>query len=93
MRLAYDNEADALAITLREGLVERTHEVEPGTLVDVDVAGNVLVIEIVGPSRRWPLDKLLKRFPIDAADAAVLRGMQGGDPVLSLAESAPLAVT
>lgn len=92
MKLAYDNEADALAIKLAEGIVDRTVEVEPGTLVDVDPAGRVLVIEVIQPARRWPLDGVLARFTISDEDAAVLRGIQGGDDALSLVEPAPLAV-
>jgi uncharacterized protein YuzE len=92
VKLIYDNEADALAIRLADGIVDRTVEVEPGTLVDVDAAGAVLVIEVIQPARRWPLDEVLARFEIEDADAAVLRGIQGGDDVLSLVKPAPLAV-
>jgi uncharacterized protein YuzE len=92
VKLIYDNEADALAIRLADGIVDRTIEVEPGTLVDVGAGGCVLVIEVIQPARRWPLDEVLRRFPITDADAAVLRGIQGGDDALSLAEPAPLAV-
>ncbi len=92
MKLIYDNEADALAIRLADGIVDRTIEVEPGTLVDVDEAGHALVIEVLQPARRWPLDEVLRRFEIADADAAVLRGIQGGDDALSLIEPAPLAV-
>jgi uncharacterized protein YuzE len=90
VKLIYDNEADALAIRLADGIVDRTVEVEPGTLVDVDAAGSVLVIEVIQPARRWPLDEVLARFEIEDADAAILRGIQGGDDVLSLVELAPL---
>jgi len=92
VKLTYDNEADALAIRIADGIVDRTVELEPGTLVDIDAAGSVLVIEVIQPARRWPLDEVLQRFQIQDADAAVLRGIQGGDDVLSLVEPAPLAV-
>lgn len=92
MTLAYDNEADALAIKLADGIVDRTVEVDAGTLVDLDATGQVLVIEVIQPARRWPLDAVLAQFEISDEDAAVLRGIQGGDNVLSLVEPAPLAV-
>ena len=92
MKLVYDNEADALAIKLAEGIVDRTVEIDPGTLVDLDAAGHVLTIEVIRPERRWPLDEVLDRFPIAPADASMLRGMWAGDERLELTEPAPLAV-
>lgn len=90
--LTYDNEADALAIRLDDGIVDRTVELEPGTLVDVDAAGHVLLIEVIQPARRWPLEEVLERFAISDEDAAVLHGIRGGDSTLEFVEAAPLAV-
>jgi len=92
MKLVYDNEADALAISLADGIVNRTVEVDSGTLVDVDVGGRVLSIEVIQPARRWPLDRVLDRFPIAPSDAAMLRGIWAGDETLELSEPAPLAI-
>ncbi len=92
MKLMYDHEADALAIKLADGIVDRTVEMESGTLVDLDAAGRVLTIEVIHPARRWPLDEVLDRFPIAQADAAMLRGMWTGDERLELTEVAPLAL-
>jgi uncharacterized protein YuzE len=75
MRFHYDSEADGLDITLREGIVARTVEVDLGTLVDLDETGTTLNIEVIHPARAWPLDAVLERFPIDDADAAVLRSL------------------
>ena len=92
MTLTYDNEADALAIHVTDGIVDRTVEIEPGTLVDVDAAGHVLVIEVIQPGRRWSLEDVLDRFELSEADEAVLRGIRGGDDAVSMTELAPLAV-
>lgn len=92
MKLAYDHEADALAIRLADGIVDRTVEVASGTLVDVDATGRVLTIEVIHPKRRWPLDEVLARFPISRDDAAMLRGMWSSGGRLELIEVAPLAV-
>jgi uncharacterized protein YuzE len=92
MRLLYDHEADALTIKLADGIVDRTVEVDSGTLVDLDAAGCVLTIEVIHPGRRWPLAEVLARFPIDPDDAKMLQGMWTGDKQLELTEVAPLAV-
>ena len=92
MNLVYDNEAGALAIKLIDGIVDRTVEVDSGTLVDVDEHGRVLSIEVIRPARRWPLDEVLARFPVSPSDAAMLHGIWDGDTTLELSEPAPLAV-
>ena len=91
MTFDYDQEADALDITLGEGIVARTKEVEPGTLVDVDEHGNVIAIELIRPRRKWPLEEILAEFEIDDDDAAILRSLWHADKPYPFAEPAPLA--
>lgn len=43
----YDPEARASYIQVRDGEVARTIELNPGLLVDVDAAGDVLGVEII----------------------------------------------
>jgi uncharacterized protein YuzE len=63
MKVQYDQAADALYITLAEGVqVSRTVQIDAGTLVDLDRFGNVRGIEVVRPGRTWPLDEILSRF-------------------------------
>jgi uncharacterized protein YuzE len=76
MELIYDNDADALEITLRPGIVCQTIEIDAGTLVDVDELGDVLSLEVIRPSRPWPLHEIFERFAIDERDAEQLRAMQ-----------------
>lgn len=76
MELIYDNDADALEIVFRPGIVSRTVEIDVGTLVDVDEHGNVTSLEVIRPSRPWPLDEIFQRFEIDERDAEQLRAMQ-----------------
>lgn len=92
MQLIYDNEADALAIELADGIVDHTVEIDSGTLVDVDSAGRVLTIEVIQPARRWPLDQVVSQFPIAPADLAMLRAIWNRDETLELRVPAPLAV-
>jgi uncharacterized protein YuzE len=76
MRLRYDKTADALDIVLAEDVaVSRTEQLDPGTLVDLDMHGRVLAIEIISPGRAWPLEEIIGRFDIADADAGVLRGL------------------
>ena len=76
MQLIYDNDADALEITLGPGIVCRTIEIDAGTLVDVDERGEVVALEVIRPSRPWPLEEVFARFAIDERDAEQLRALQ-----------------
>jgi len=69
----YDLDANALYIELGEGPAARTVQVDSGTLVDLDPAGNVLGIEVIQPERSWPLEEILRRFFFAEEDARELR--------------------
>jgi uncharacterized protein YuzE len=73
IRQSYDLTADALYITVTAGGVASTVEIDTGTLVDLDVAGSVVGIEILSPQRCWPLDDILARFSVAAQDVAQLK--------------------
>jgi len=75
MTLEYDKTADALEILLADGIVARTVELDPGTLVDVDEHGDPLSIEIIHPMRRWPLEEILDRFEVEEHDAEILSAL------------------
>jgi uncharacterized protein YuzE len=92
MTLNYDTQADALDITLVEGIVARTEEIDNGTLVDVDEAGNLLSIEVLRPARRWPLEEILDRYVVADDDAELLRAIRGAPIKFRLVETEPLAL-
>ena len=74
MKVEYDQQADALYITLAEHAeVARTVQIDPGTLVDLNSRGWLIGVEIIRPARTWPLDEILSRFPADHADARLVR--------------------
>lgn len=56
MKISYDKEVDAVSVTLRKGVVSRTVEISPEIMMDYDIDGNPLYIEILGAS-----DKLGKK--------------------------------
>lgn len=92
MRLSYDTEADALAIFLEVGVVDRTIEVETGTMVDVDAGGRALTIEVLRPARPWPLEDLLSRFELAESDRDVISELARGVPQFDVRALAPLVV-
>jgi uncharacterized protein YuzE len=62
-------------ITLRpmsDGCVARTVEIDDDTNVDLDADGKLLGIEVLNTDRLWPLAEIVKRWDIDASDAAML---------------------
>ena len=52
MKVRYDPEVDVLTILLSEALVEESDESKPGLILDYDVNGNVVGIEILNASKR-----------------------------------------
>ncbi|HTU02489.1 MAG TPA: DUF2283 domain-containing protein [Candidatus Sulfotelmatobacter sp.] len=73
MKVHYDPRADALYIRFQEGLAGRTRKVEDGVLVDLDEAGRLYGIEIIGMKGRIPipeLGKIILAFPSPAAKPA-----------------------
>ena len=67
MKISYDPQADALYIKFQEGSAARTRKVEEGLLVDLNAAGLLYGIEIIGMKGRIPipeLGKIILEFPI-----------------------------
>jgi uncharacterized protein YuzE len=92
MRIAYDSQADALEIVLRDGLVARTLEVDPGTLIDLDEHGRLLSVEVIRPARNWPVEEILSRYDVAPDDARTLRRILGAEIRFSSVETEPVAL-
>lgn len=58
MKISYDPKADALYIKFQEGSAARTRKVEDAMLVDMDAAGRLVGIEIIGMKGRIPIPEL-----------------------------------
>ena len=52
MKVIYDAEVDALSLILHDTPVNESDEVRPGVILDYDVAGNVVGLEILNASKR-----------------------------------------
>ena len=52
MKIEYDQQADAMYIRLRAGVVAESEEVRPGVVLDFDAQGQVLGIEMLDVSKR-----------------------------------------
>ncbi len=52
MKIEFDPIADALYLELAEGDVEKTEEIKPGVILDYDVEGNVVGVEVLYVSKR-----------------------------------------
>lgn len=60
MKITYDKIVDAAYMTLRKGRVTKTVEMSDSVIVDLDKKGNILGIEMLGASKQFPKDGLLK---------------------------------
>lgn len=58
MRLKLDEKNDALYFRLDESAIVESEEVRPGVILDFDVRGNVVGVEILGLHKRVPPEKL-----------------------------------
>ncbi len=52
MKVTYDQEVDILNIEFTDAAIEESDEDKPGVILDYDVAGNVVSIEILDASKR-----------------------------------------
>ena len=52
MKIEFDQEADALYIELASGDIDKTEEIKPGLILDYDINGNVLGVEMLYISKR-----------------------------------------
>jgi len=68
----YDADADALYIKLSSNPVVSTVEIAEDTNVDLAASGALIGIEVLNPDRPWPLHRILNRYAISDADAAML---------------------
>ena len=66
MRLRMDHKNDALYFRLDESAIVDSEEIKPGVILDYDVNDNVVGIEILGLSKRVPVE-MLKSLQFDTA--------------------------
>ena len=52
MKVTYDPEVDALTIILSDVAVEESDEAKPGVILDYDIEGNIVELEILNASKR-----------------------------------------
>jgi uncharacterized protein YuzE len=52
MKVIYDKESDTLSFILKESLVEESDEAKDGIILDYDVDGNLVSVEILNASER-----------------------------------------
>jgi uncharacterized protein YuzE len=52
MKLEFDPQADAAYLELTEAEVEKSKEIQPGVIVDYDVEGQIVGIEVLHLSQR-----------------------------------------
>lgn len=58
MRLKLDEKNDALYLRLDESGIVESEEVQPGVILDYDAKGNVIGVELLGLSKRIPIETL-----------------------------------
>jgi len=80
LRLAYDQDADALYVRFRDERVARTTQLDSGTLADLDATANLIGVEVIRPARAWPIQEILDHFSLADDDRAMLKAVFQGKP-------------
>ena len=93
MNFSYDDTADALYIQVAGSAVSQTHQIDPGTMVDVDNSGRVVGIEVLQPARDWPLKEITSRFEFSQHEKAILDSLWGENPGRLCPFAKPLTVS
>ena len=63
MKIRYNPDADAMYITLREGEIDHTKEIDDSTIIDFDKSGNVIGVELLFVRERNP--EILKSIQVE----------------------------
>jgi uncharacterized protein YuzE len=100
MELKYDLNVGALYIRLTDHAVARTRDIDDNTVVDIDVDGGVVGIEVISIGHPWALDDVLRDYAIPAAAAAQMRAyfqpagraVSQEAPAVSVGRNAPVLV-
>lgn len=58
MRIKVDQKSDTLYFRLEESAIAESEEVQPGVILDFDARNNVVGIEVLGMSKRVPVEML-----------------------------------
>ncbi len=54
MKIKYDKEADVISVIFSNEAIVETDEEKPGMIFDYDANGNVVEMEILNASRKFP---------------------------------------
>ena len=63
MKIRYDPDADAMYITLRDGKVDHTKELDENTIIDYNKENEVIGVELLFVKENNP--NLLKEFKVE----------------------------
>lgn len=67
MKIIYDAEVDVMRITLSDAAIEESDEDKPGVILDYDVEGNIVGLEILNASQRMTNPRSLEYVVAEAA--------------------------
>lgn len=69
MKIEYSKDADALYIHLRDAPVAESRDVEEGVILDLDLDGHIVGLEVLDASERLGLNNLvnvsIENLPVD----------------------------
>ena len=71
MKVSYDKEVDALYIELSTQKPVGVIEIEEGINIDITSDGNIVGIELIGATKKIPLDSFLK-YEIDGESIGLM---------------------
>lgn len=89
MQLEYDLDVGALYIRLSGRSVARTREVDGNTNVDLAADGSVVGIEVISITQPWPLEDILREYPVPEAELRQVCAYFGPQQLIVLSADGP----
>ena len=87
MKWTHDGAADALYVEMSDAQIDRTVELDDGTIVDLDIEGRIVGVEILALSSGWSSTELSESFDLSPYDLHALEAITHVPPVASVGSS------
>ncbi|HUF98430.1 MAG TPA: DUF2283 domain-containing protein [Ilumatobacter sp.] len=76
MNYEFDRTADALYIRISNAAIDHQEEMDDGAIVDVDMAGEIVGIDVMSPDEGWDAGPIISRWDLSAIDVEMIQKLR-----------------